>query len=125
MTDLTDLLARVEQAEGPDRELDKALWYKLVFDPALADPDELHWLKFVGQKQPWFTASLDASLALVERVLPGWTWDIGCDDSADGRYYTAILWAPDYKSDSGEQFSKNRSLSVLIALLKVLIKHPL
>lgn len=63
MPDLTDrlkeLLARVEGASGPDREISR----------------DLHWL-FIGPMTdgwpPPYTYSIDAALALVERVLPGW-----------------------------------------------------
>lgn len=58
MSDLVDLLERVRSATGPDRELDEALRVQLGYPP-----------------KPWnYTASIDAALALTERVLPGWVW---------------------------------------------------
>jgi hypothetical protein len=57
--DLQELLARVEKAEGPDRELEVRLH---SIDPACGR---------IPVSQTYYTASLDAALALVERVLPG------------------------------------------------------
>ena len=55
MTDISELRERVEKATGPDRELDEALRVHFRYPP-----------------KPWnYTASIDAALALVERVRPG------------------------------------------------------
>ena len=84
MTDISELLERVQNATGPDRDVDVAIM-ATCFDWAKAEPpyyaphcvgDEPiywhapNWL----QKRPCpeLTASMDAALALVERVLPGW-----------------------------------------------------
>lgn len=71
MTDatLSALLARVEAATGPDREIDLSL-------AALAYPKtpRSYWADHTGHgAQEEYTASVDAALALIERVLPGWT----------------------------------------------------
>lgn len=73
--DLAALLVRVEKAEGADRELDTRIWQVLVFDPKLLKPGH-DWLKTpgLGYSKPAYTASLDAALALCERVLPGCYW---------------------------------------------------
>lgn len=116
---LADLLARVEGASGPDRALDKAILMALG-----------QWAP-VMTNQPWtvarLTASLDAALALTERVLPGWTIaGIGQDDSK--------LWHVELRE--GHQTSYRRvvlshmtlrgsptpALALLAALLKALIQ---
>lgn len=62
--DLTRLLARIESATGPSRDLDQDLY-------------DLVWLGLDVPREeplphcPKFTASLDAAIALCERVLPG------------------------------------------------------
>lgn len=60
----SQLIARLEQLTAPDREVDGDLWLHLFkgkpFDT-------------VESGQP-FTASVDAALALAEKVLPGWYW---------------------------------------------------
>ena len=63
MTDLSALIARVEAATGPDREID---W-------------EVHCLggmEGAGSygRHPAYTASVDAVLALIERKLPDEAW---------------------------------------------------
>lgn len=84
---LVDLLVRVEAASGADRELDGDLWW--VLDHASAQhyfntgalglpreyPATLPIPAGLGRAgvqamAPKFTVSLDAALALVERVLP-------------------------------------------------------
>lgn len=60
MTDYTDIIRRLTEAAGPDRTLD---WEVHVF----------HGLEGVGMygAHPEYTASLDASIALCEMMLPG------------------------------------------------------
>lgn len=58
---IEELIGRLERATGPDREIDDALRIAFGYPP-----------------KPWdYTASIDAALALVERVLPGWFWRAG------------------------------------------------
>lgn len=74
MKDLADLIERIGGATGPDRRLDGAIAIALT-------PGARTWIRGlaggykVGDEHKVadaFTASLDAALALVERVLPGW-----------------------------------------------------
>jgi hypothetical protein len=76
MQDLKELIARVEGASGPDRELDRLV--ALAVSGATEDRDELGGLRgyhkdgfwtSIGPIEP-VTASLDAALSLLERVLP-------------------------------------------------------
>jgi hypothetical protein len=100
--DLSDLIARVEKAEGPDRELDALVWSEFLprhgegidgFDL----PDGAHYeyeaddrgavsmyvrladgncrVRARRPAEP-FTASIDAAVALAGRVLPGWLFGI-------------------------------------------------
>jgi hypothetical protein len=60
MSDLADIIARLEKATGPDRELDRAIWFG------------------VGNQfphTPEYTASMDAALLLMP---PHHRWKIGC-----------------------------------------------
>src|SRR3546814_8696695 len=74
----SDLLERVEQASGPDRELDQDVWHHLgqcakQEDGTCAD-----------YKAPALSATVDAVLALIERALgPEWIAEIQV--RADGR----------------------------------------
>lgn len=77
--DLPSLLTRVEQGEGADRELDAEVGVSvgrlsatlLIGDGVVTEQRQ------VPHRCPPFTTSLDACVALAERVLPGWdvTWN--------------------------------------------------
>lgn len=126
---LEGLLERVESATGPDRELDARIWcaingYDFVAwdgagavyrfrEPGIRHMDAAH-------VQP-VTRSVDAALALVERVLPGWSWQIdnsggevtACLSEASGSWLVA--------SDK-EAFGRHKyaALAILAALLRAL-----
>lgn len=121
LPDLQPLLARVEAASGPDRELDKALWYKLIFDPAL-DKKNDSYLKLIGSPQPLFTASLDAALALAERVLPGAGWLCGVKSNGG---FMAELFLTRYISGVSPRLAyataKTPALALVIATLRAMI----
>ena len=73
---LADVLERVRAAKGPDRELDSAIWCAVGCPtPGLIAQDEHPEPRRQGRKLashvPAYTASVDAALALVGRVLPG------------------------------------------------------
>jgi hypothetical protein len=112
MSDIKALIERLEKATGPDRELDAAIWAAtLPRDGVGIDgyglPDGAHYeyrpcedgrvemlVSLNGERgvtranrpSPEYTASLDAAVALVEKVLPGWWWQIGsCHVSDDAR----------------------------------------
>ena len=90
MSDLSSLIARLEKAEGPDREIDALIWLKTtdgatrkalevksatnLWPPYTIDEtrDETGRLIIV----PPVTSSIDAAVSLAERVLPGWLWSI-------------------------------------------------
>ena len=71
-----DLLERLEKATGPERTLDHAIARAFGWQEQLGG-----WLApgskdYEFENVPLFTASLDASIALVERVLPGWAREV-------------------------------------------------
>ena len=93
MTDLTALLERVRAATGADREIDAALMAQSyaqeerhigavmeysdgseerVKDLVWVDPKTDKWVSTAAHS---YTASIDAALALIERMLPGWVVD--------------------------------------------------
>src|SRR3990167_736645 len=86
--ELTALLGRVEKASDSDRELDNLLAFWFTGAPFwIAEWGEEYekrpWLakELCGEEKdtppPHFTASLDAAIALVERVSPGCWWQVG------------------------------------------------
>jgi hypothetical protein len=127
MISLPDLLAGVEAAEGPDREIDAEIAVALSGDPEAwvvnPSPQSIFgpvagWWRTGDDKShdaPTYTASLDAALGLVERVLPGFWWDLDCRGWAHiGPEYRPLNMPPG-------SWGKTPALAILSALLKALI----
>lgn len=133
MTDLADLIARVEGASGRDRDIDADLWWLFGHQTALVCfnnasmglprqlPATLPIPAGLGRAavrsfaEP-FTASLDAALALVERVLPEWEFSLSTARHRKG--WSVTTWQADDKY-SGRLFDhKTAPLAILSALLK-------
>lgn len=117
MSDLNELFERVKKATGPDRKLDIAI-ARQTHHPSMdgCNPDHDNFI-MAGSKMdrriPAFTASIDAALALVERVLPGWPqqWAEMLREAMDD------LWA-----ETSPQMPIIRlPLAILAALLSALI----
>lgn len=82
---LRDLLERVERATGPDRELDAAICRLTGYTSEQPDGSWLDTFKG-GYRHtlnpPALTASVDADLALIGAVLPGWRIELLFVDGA-------------------------------------------
>jgi len=131
MTDinaLPALLARVEAATGPDRELDRDLMLAIgeareIDDNLFYGPGEIAW--YFGRYEddcnmpplPHLTSSLDATVALVEKLRP----DIRIDviKRADGTGYGCI-WT---KSGNRSNNCATPHLALLAALLRSMIEE--
>jgi hypothetical protein len=128
--ELQALLARVEAATGPDRHID--FWLSvLVSSPDPSDDFEklradianvsIEEMAVDGN----FTASLDAALALVERVLPGWFK--GLQESrnrSDAMRWAAYITPPKPADHEFEAYASAPALALLAALLKTLSRQP-
>ena len=133
MTALADLIARVEKAEGPDREIDAAICLALESDRfgqwRAARPKGLMLsieddLARFASKRGHLTASLDAAVALVERRLPElWEWSVRCYGKPP--QYCAYVDAP----AGGKKFwhfdtyianAAAPALAIILALLRVM-----
>jgi hypothetical protein len=102
MTDLSALLERVEKAEGPRYELDQAINRAVdSWQPAVPPP---------------YTASLDAALALVERVLPGHRSIV--ERAHDGTGWAMIQTGPEEPRNMTD--APTPALALISALLKAL-----
>ena len=77
---LEAILARIEAATGPDRELDYDIAIMVRGQPD-TDP-KIRWAYFYR-----YTASIDAALALTERVLD-WSWRVG--NTPSGRAFCQL-----------------------------------
>ena len=95
MTDLRDLIERLERADGPDRELDALIWRRMENRSGVVFPDEKPGSPKYPNHIPAYTASLDAALALKNRVLPGRAAAIGDMAFEDAhRRPWAVIWSP-------------------------------
>lgn len=78
--DIASLLERVKAATGPDRALD---WYvaDATGHQSFNTSIQGMWPPFMKGSRadkavPTYTASIDAALGLVGRMLPGWKWGV-------------------------------------------------
>jgi hypothetical protein len=96
MTDISklrELLDRVESATGHDPRLDH------VINGLFPDCE-------LGA--PYYTGSIDAAVALCERVLPGWAWKVGTCCVSDDAWV-----CPDHNSpEHGERLKREFPLPV-------------
>lgn len=130
--DLASLLARVEAAKGPDREIAADLARLLTTPPedGCEFRSESAW-PFVGHWRNTatgviaanvvaddYTASIDAALALVERVRPDWRLQNLRETRIAGHEWNAHLqcWR-----DGVRCWGRTAPLAILAALLKALI----
>ncbi|MGX9980647.1 hypothetical protein [Methylobacterium fujisawaense] len=130
---LKGLLERVKAAEKADRQLDRDICKALL--PAEKERGYYNWLGMrpKGENLPasayWVnnsyvvTASVDAALALMERVLPGWDAHIYRDDDDGGRFAAEMVWPPgtdigeagDYEMDG--RHAATRALAIVEGIL--------
>ena len=132
VTALSTLRSKLEKATGPDRELDLLVgaWWPgppRQIGETSGRPFNLSLKRMRNGLPPcWeFTASIDASLALVERVLPGWSPDIGRDWYAKDYSYECRLYRDlqDYERKPAArppQTAPTLPLAILIALINAL-----
>ncbi len=113
---LKGLLEGVRAAAGPDRKLDVAIWRTFIDLDARPDRAPLPW-------DYRFTASIDAAIALMERVLPG--WDIHFYPEGEGRlgYVAEMTWPPNALVGEANYFGIDgrgltRPLAIVAAVLE-------
>lgn len=132
--DLSALIERVENATGPDRELDALIFRVLDLklpDQFLSMGIKLSWQADgsatvpVGDMQvryepPHFTSSLDAALALVEEILPGTFWHVAKGRTRpDEPLFGAELVSPEH---GGVNVAVEHESSVALALILALLR---
>lgn len=151
MTAHAELITRLEAATGPDREIDLDIavglkiapggekWerrngrYDQGGSPHLREnraPDPGPWPTFSAQP---YTASVDAALALLERVLPGWAGMVSFGPSEMQR---ADVWGPVKEigeaedgtpvemRDDGDGEAPTPAIALCIAVLRALEAQP-
>ena len=107
MTNLSDIIERLEKAEAGSRELD--CWIGYIAD---LREDDMSWRDKIDRYGinhaitsaesrtnvwstvlPRYTTSVDAAISLAEKVLPGWAWKLGTCCVSDDAWVT-----PDFNS---------------------------
>jgi hypothetical protein len=122
---LADLIARLEGARGPDRDLDFALhrldmgeWLDREGYSRNGDGYFSTSAKYPRVAGPeHFTGSLDAALALVERKLPGWGIYMRSDRDGCG---AGLTYPKHNLVTPGHVETKTLPLAVCLALLRAL-----
>lgn len=144
MSDLRALIERVEKLDGPSREVDARLavvggyvvmkgtderGYSFFQSPVKRGD----WAFLSGCKDgiddayralgkclstPSFTASLDAAIALCERVLPGWFWRVGRTSLFPNGWAYISRMHPDHCTEKDEaSCSDGKAATPAIALV--------
>lgn len=114
-----DIIARLEKATGPDRELDGLI---ALATGALNVIVEWRYRPGDGRarKLEPFTASLDAALALVGERLPG--WEIVIRIERDEKF--ANMWAPGSDPNFGGEcfysYAATPQIAVLLSMFRAL-----
>lgn len=144
MTDLTNLLGKLERATGADREIDEALmalaytrderhigaeedsgphgeWVR-VKDRVWVDPKTDKWVSTAALS---FTASVDAALALVERLRPELVIKATKLGDGSGHWQITEAWFGDTEvvDDMAPMDPRPGALAILIALIKSLLEE--
>lgn len=116
---MNTLIDRLSKLEGPDREVDAEIALQNGWQVFPGD----NWIgpeaKIVV---PDYTASVDAAIALAEKVLPGWYWGITQgDDGEDAMEFQGNIWPSiqPYPAEL-EQYGYHKfpAIALLIAILR-------
>jgi hypothetical protein len=116
MSDLATLEQRLVEAVGPDQEIDGLLWNFIDERTLVALDDRGQTDRIAYDIAPPYTSSIDAAVALVERVLPGAEYEITT------RYGPAHVQLPlngDECSD-GRREDGNVPRAICLALVRAL-----
>ncbi|MFU0504173.1 hypothetical protein [Pseudaminobacter sp. NGMCC 1.201702] len=122
-----DLIAKLEKLDGPSEILDEAIWEAVGGWPE-REWRSVNYMRLYGTP---VTASLDAAIALVERVLPGWAWTIMAakpltstragETVAKGPFTAFVNNSPRRPSEPDAEYEgvgATPAIALLIALLK-------
>lgn len=116
---MTDLITRLSKLDAPDREVDAAVFRYLAGNPTD------HWFSFgedhyTNETVPHVTASVDAVIALAERVLPELSPQVG--RNVHHKYWHAsVCRINDNMADGIEYYDATHAvpaIALLIALLR-------
>lgn len=135
MTDLTTLIARLEAATAPDRELDAEIAATFHYVHNMPDwvnnwsgkweaakSGRVYLMEDSGNRGPnfisvSFTESIDVAVALAARVLPGWSPSIG-KNVHHGYWYGEVRRVDDGPIVGFDAMHSVPAIALTIAILK-------
>lgn len=122
-----DLIDRLEKLTGPDREVDAEIAlhfgarHRSRRTGSGVNKGREWFVDSIGGVEEWSrhppasTASIDAAVALVEKMLPGWGWDlVKPKKGAPGKCRSAVF--------NGEHLFTGSAYSPEVALLLALLR---
>lgn len=122
---ITSLIEKLEGAEVGGRELDldvaQAFSLKL-WGRRHPSTGSHQWMTEIAGRSvpvPRFTTSLDAALALAERVLTLGAWDVGYTYNSDRPYYARLVIV---RNDEGQPEIYGRSATPALALCAAVLR---
>lgn len=130
MTNLLPLITRLEAASGPDRELDAEIAFatrhpvnpayvrEYAISGAKMNPTLSPIQNYLLENSPHYTSSLDAAIALAERVLPGWHWSVYDTDGTIANNASAQVEPPEFTFNVSDGVGKTPALALCIAILR-------
>ena len=116
MTDYTNLIARLEAAEGPSRELDSEIFLATAseaFLKQLGYPEPNTWNSLAPA--PLYTASLDAAVSLVSESMVLQSLQRRIQPEMGGRMWSATIHGYKLFRSGGQ---RTPALALCIAALK-------
>ncbi|WP_127524009.1 hypothetical protein [Mesorhizobium sp. Z1-4] len=142
--DRKELIERLEKLERPDREIDCLIWAhfdgrtvresdRFILARSTRPPHDECVLGTIDPGEysrnfqcegyhnppvPAYTASLDAAIALVEKMRPGWTWGAGTTDMEQHPFAAQVRQKGVITSDHDYSFGPTPAIALLLALLR-------
>lgn len=127
MADLSSLIARLEKAEGPSREIDRDIALTVdgfVYEKRGEDAKPWFYHSTIGgrrqlislyssERLPAYTSSIDAAVSLAERVLPGHQVNVTIYTDRMAKASIGNNWLPPVRAVSA-------ALAVCLATLRAL-----
>lgn len=111
MRDLAGLIERLEKLDGPDREVDAWIGNEV-------EPTTFRWERNYGPLAAHtYTASLDAAIALTEKVLPGWGFYLRSDKEGHG---CGLVYPDAFRVTPCHCMGATPAIALVLALLRAL-----
>jgi hypothetical protein len=135
-TPLRHLIARLREADGPNRDLDfqiDTVVYAIDWRPHCQNARQV-WghgpggrvLRHGRESCPAVTASVDAAHALLRQALPGWSWQIHTESRHEEGFRAAVWrsWGVSAYQRYVAQMYPTAAIAMVAAVLTALLDDP-